>query len=176
MLATYLTGERVALRAVQLSDKDHAVAWFEGAFPVNSERAETYLKDELEGLTDRKVLLVIVRVGADEDEIVGGVRVQLHGRHSDVHVHMAPALADADELCGDAVRLLIPWLRDEGEHIAVTLGVAADQTHTIVAAESVGMERTARLREWHFRGGGRVDGLVYQAIHPRWQGQEPSHA
>jgi len=174
MLATYLTGDRVALRAMQIADKDHAVAWFEEDFPVDADRAEKYLRDELDELTHRKLMLTIVRV--DGEEIVGGVRLQLHPRHSDVFVHMAPALDDADELRGEALKLLVPWLRDEGQHIAVTVTIAGDQQHSIVAAESLGMEQTARLRAWYHRGGGRVDGLIYQAIHPRWQGTEASDA
>jgi RimJ/RimL family protein N-acetyltransferase len=170
MLATYLTGDRVAMRAVQLADKDHAVAWFDSEFPVNSERAETYLNEEFDGMTHNKALLIIMRV--EDEEIVGGVRIDLHPRHSTVTVHMAPALEDSDELRGEAVLLLIPWLRDEGEYITVSLDVAADQTWTIAAAEDAGMVQTARFREWYCHAGHRVDRLVFQAIHPRWQREE----
>lgn len=170
MLVTYLTGERVALRAIQLADKEHSVAWFGHDYAVNSERAEAFLKDELDDLTSRKLLLVIIRI--DGNEVVGGVRLRLYPRHAFIYLSMAPTLDDADELRGEALKLLVPWLRDEGEHIAVTVDIAADQHHTIVAAEEAGMEQTARFREWYHRPGGRADRLVYQAIHPDWQGKE----
>lgn len=167
MLATYLTGERIGLRAVQISDKDHAVAWFEGAYPVNADRAEKYLRDELDDFSSRKALLVAVRL--EGEDVVGGVRLRLHPRHSDVHIHMAPALEDADELRGEILKIVVPWLRDEGEHITVTIDLPADQQRSIDAAERVGMEQTARFREWYQRNGQRIDRLVYQAIHPEWQ-------
>lgn len=174
MLATYLTGERIALRALQHADKDHAVAWFEGEFPVNADRAEKYLRDELDELTYRKSLLVIVRL--ENQEVVGGIRVRLHPRHSEVHIHMAPAIDDADELEGEALQLVVAWLRDEGQHITVSVDVGADQHQTIAAADAIGMEQTARFREWYLRPGGRADRLVFQAIHPLWQGQETPDA
>lgn len=170
MLATYLTGDRVALRAIQIADKDRAVAWFEGEFPVDAEQAEKHLRDELDGMSQRKALLVIVRL--EDEEVVGGVRLTLHPRHSDIFTQMAPALAAADELRGEALKLIVPWLRDEGQHITVSVDLAADQARSIAAAEEVGMEQTARFREWYYRNGQRIDRLVYQAIHPDWQGQE----
>jgi len=174
LLATYLIGERVALRAMQLADKDHAMAWFEGTYPVNSERAEKYLREELEGLSNRKAPLVIMRV--ENDVVVGGVRVRLHQRHAEAFIQMAPTLDDADLLRGETIKLLIPWLRDEGQNITVTVDLATDQTKSIAAAEQSGMEQTARFREWYVRPGGRIDRLVYQAIHPTFQETEVSNA
>jgi hypothetical protein len=89
-----------------------------------------------------------------------------------IRLHMAPWLVDADELRGDAVRLLVPWLRDEGQHITVTLDIAVDQPATAAAAESAGMVQTARFREWYARPGGRVDRLVYEALNPFWERSE----
>ena len=166
MRVAYLSGERLALRAMQAEDKDHAAAWFDSSFPINVSRAEAFLNDELKSLSWRKVLLVAV--SGDDDEIVGGVRVRTNGRHSDIHTHMAPLLAEADELRGEILVLLVRWLRDEAEHISTTVDIAEDWPETIAAAEALGMEQTARFREWYARPGGRTDRLVYQALRPYW--------
>jgi RimJ/RimL family protein N-acetyltransferase len=166
----YLTGERVALRAMKLEDKEHASAWFDGPFPIDATRAEEYLRDVLKNLSNRTMLLALVRI--DGDELVGGARAQANGRHAVIRLHMAPWLVDADELRGDAVRLLVPWLRDEGQHITVTLDIAVDQPATVAAAESAGMVQTARFREWYARPGGRADRLVYEALNPFWERSE----
>ncbi len=42
--ATYLTGERVYLRAMVAADKETAAAWFPSLFLVNASRAEAWLK------------------------------------------------------------------------------------------------------------------------------------
>ncbi len=167
MLAVYLTGDVVALRAFEIADTKQAMAWHEGVFPIDPERAEKYLRDELDGLNTRKAALAIVR--RSDDAVVGGVRVRLNPRHSDIYIQMAPALPEADELRGEVLKLLVPWLRDEGQNITVTVDLAADAPLSIAAARDAGMEQTARFREWYFRSGGRVDRLVFQAIHPQWQ-------
>ena len=143
------------------------MAWFEGAYPVNSGRAEKHLREQVDEPSNRKALLAIVRVKTSE--VVGGVRLRLHQRHSEVFIQIAPAIGDADQLRGEAIKLLIPWLRDEGQNITVTIDLATDQAHSIAAAEQGGMEQTARFRERCARPGGRVDRLVYQAIHPTFQ-------
>jgi len=94
MRVAYLTGERLALRAMRTDDKDYAAAWFDSSFPINAGRAEAFLKDELKELSTRTILPVAVC--GDDDEIVGGVRVQTNGKHSDIYFHMAPWLTNAD--------------------------------------------------------------------------------
>ena len=84
---------------------------------------------------------------------------------------MAPACQDADAIRAAALGLLVHWLRDEGEVMAVTVEVAADEPATIAAAESAGMVRNATLREWFARPAGRVDCHLYQALNPRWEVQ-----
>ena len=94
MRIAYLSSDRLALRAMRLADKGHAPAWFDSSFPINAGRAEAFLNDELKELSTRKILLVAVR--GEDDEIVGGVRVRTNGKHSDICIHMAPWLTDAD--------------------------------------------------------------------------------
>lgn len=168
MRATYLSGPRVSLRAMVADDKERGAAWFDGTFLVNAARAEKVLKEEHEEPRRRRRLAI---VRSEDGEVVGSTLVTSHNGHRTAWLdfEMAPWTEGADGLRAEALRLLVHWLRDEVELMVVTTRLAADEAETIAAAEDVGMARTARLREWFGRPQGRVDGLVYQALNPRWE-------
>jgi hypothetical protein len=165
----FLTGERVYLRPMLLSDKEHAAAWFDSPFPINATRAEKFLKESHQGgWPPGPRHLVIVR--AEGEEIIGGATTRSwNGRVVRLSFRMAPWIAEADDLRASALGLLVPWLRDEREYMVVRLAIAADQPATIAAAEALGMVQVARLRERLARPGGRVDQFYYEALNPRWE-------
>lgn len=166
MRVVYLTGPTVYLRAMVSGDKEHGAAWFDGAFPINAARAETILKEEQK---DRPMRYAILRL--EGDEIVGSARVASHDRlrTCELTFHMAPWLPDAGALRAEALRLLVPWLRDQVEVMVVEAPIAADEHEMIEAAGALGMVLSVRLREFLARPGGRVDQLIYQALNPRWE-------
>lgn len=165
----WLTGERVYLRPMVAADSEQAAAWYDEVWPINAARAEEVLKDEHK--VDRTPRLAIVRM--DGDEIVGSVQTSTSDgyRRCSLLFHLAPWLdrTDADTLRAEALRIVVPWLRDQVELMVVTAHLAADMTETVGAAEALGMTRAARLREWLARPGHRVDKLIYQALNPRWE-------
>jgi RimJ/RimL family protein N-acetyltransferase len=166
MRPVFLTGERLYLRAMVAADKEHAVAWFDEVFPINAAGAERVLKDDHRGGTSR---LAIVRT--EDEVIVGSVQVVSRDGHRTCRLafHMAPWLPDADAVRAQALRVVVPWLRDQMELMVVTVPVPADQAETIAAAEALGMRLGVRFREPVARPGGRVDLLIYQALNPRWE-------
>lgn len=168
--AIYLTGPSVYLRAPVDGDKEHAAAWLDDTFPVNAPAAESALKEEYgKPWWDRSGLrLMLVR--REGDAIVGGIRIRWRSgaRLCQVEFVIAPWEQDGDSLRAEALRIAVPWLRDEIEAMVVGTTLAADQTETVRAAEDVGMERHAMLREWFTRPGGRADALVYEALNPNW--------
>jgi RimJ/RimL family protein N-acetyltransferase len=165
----FLTGARVALRPLLANDKEHAAAWFDSPFPIDATRAQAFLKEAHQGgWPPPPQHLAIVR--AEGDEIIGGATTRgWNGRTVWLAPRMAPWVAEADDLRAEAVRLLVPWLRDEREYMVVRLAVEADQPATLAAAEALGMVRGARLRERLARPGGRVDLFYYEALNPRWE-------
>jgi RimJ/RimL family protein N-acetyltransferase len=165
MRVTYLTGERIYLRALLDSDKQHATAWMPGPFPANSVRAEAFFKENVK-LWQREHHLVICRVNSDD--IVGGVKLWTNYRHAELTIKTAPLVEDASAIRADAIRLLVPWLRDEQDMIATSFELAADDSEAIAAAEELGLRRSVQLREWIARPGHRVDLYVYQAVNERW--------
>lgn len=170
MRAAYLTGERVYLRAMVADDKETAAAWSEGPFPINAARAEEWLKEAHTDIWSankpRRYAIALV----DDDTIVGGATLMNQGgRRGWLSFAMAPWRDDADVLRAEALRLIVPWVRDDLEYMTLGLYLATDEAATIAAAEELGMLQTARLRGFVARAGGRVDRLLYQALNAPWK-------
>ena len=174
MQAIYLTGERIYLRALQLSDKDHAAAWFNSPYPINATRAEAFLKDELKDPYSRTQHLAIVHRASDE--IAGRLTVWTNGRKAVISFTAAPWIPDGDRLLADTLRITIPWLRDEASMLSINIAVPADQVESIAAAAELGMHMGVRLRDHVARPGYRVDKLLYQALGPIWTEEETVNA
>jgi RimJ/RimL family protein N-acetyltransferase len=158
----FLSGQRVYLRGMVEEDKERGGAWLDETFPVNATRAEKALEEEHQGPPWARTRRRLAIVRAEGDDVVGSVQVSTWDgfRTSRVGFEMATWLPDADALRAEALRLVVPWLRDETELMVVTLEVAADQPETIAAAEALGMVRNGRIRDWFGRPGGRADCLV----------------
>jgi hypothetical protein len=171
MKPPFLTGERVYIRAMVEDDKNCATAWFNSDFPVNAVRAEKYLKDSItETWAARRKFYVIVRT--DNDEVIGGIKLKTWDmRAADLTIRMAPHLSRdaADGYKADALRLFIPWVRDEHEYMAQTIAIAADEMHCIAAAEEMDLYFGVRFRGYLRRPEGRIDLLMYQALNTKWE-------
>lgn len=169
MRVGYLTGAKVRLRPLIEEDKDCATAWFDSLFPINASRASVFF-DEIKAFwwNEDAITLVIERI--DDGEVIGSLcMTNSNRRTTSMTFHMAPVMTDEDALRADALRVVVPWLRDEHEFMVVRLHIAADARETIMAAEELGMQLSARLREFVARPGYRVDRLCYEALNPRWE-------
>lgn len=170
MRAVYLTGERVYLRAMIADDKGMAATWFAGPFPSNAAQGERWLKEaHIDAWGANKPrYLTIVRV--EDDAPIGGVSLVVReNRRGQLRFAMAPWLDDADAPRADALRLLVPWVRDDLELMTLDLYLAADEAVTRAVAEELGLRESARLREFIARPGNRVDRLLYQALNAPWR-------
>ncbi len=167
---SYLTGERLYLRAPLKDDIAASANWYPSVLPVGSGKAETYLKDKLKGVwwVNSPIHLMVVRVA--DDQVVGGVIIEHPtGPAAEVSLRFAPTLEfdEADRTQADVLKLLVPWLLNEAETLTITVNIAADQTRTLEAAGELGMSQQIRLREFLARPGGRVDMIQLQALNPR---------
>ncbi len=165
-IATYLSGTRVSIRALDTEDAQHAGVWYPAQFGTNASRGEAILKAEHESAGRERRLGVVL---TESGQLVGGLKLHLKGMHADAGVTISPMRTDADDLRADVLRVVIPWLRDEAEYTTITIEVAADWPLMIAAAEELGMARVVRLRQWLTRPGGRVDMYYYQALNPFWE-------
>jgi RimJ/RimL family protein N-acetyltransferase len=169
MRVVYLTGDRVHIRPPVESDKECAIAWFNSLVPANEIRAAQSMENQVYPYWEATEFTFIIARVVD-DAVIGSVHLSIGDwRVVSVRFHMAPMLPDADELRAEALRLLIPWLRDEHEFMAVRLALPDNQTVTIAAAEELEMVLSVRLREFVPVPGGRADELIYEALNPRWE-------
>lgn len=164
--AIYLTGERIYLRAYVEEDKDQAMAWMDTPFPINPLQAEEKLKSwHKEFWPMTRHMAICLR---EDDSVVGGASIFLFIRNADLGIRIAPWREDADSLHGEALGIIVPWMSEEWDMVAVTAKVPADRPESIAAAEALGMENTGRFREFFARPSGeRVDQLIYQKLNPR---------
>lgn len=170
MRATYLTGETIYLRALTEADKETTGAWYPGSFPINAARAEDWLREAHTDIwgTNKARHYVIAQVA--DDAPIGGATLAVRGGRRGFLAFSFPLWRDdADALRAEALRIIVPWVRDDLELMVLILHVAADETATIAAAEALGMERTARMREFVARPGGRVDQVLYEAHNAPWK-------
>ncbi len=165
--AVYLTGERLAIRALVAADAMCAAAWFDSPFPVNAVRAEAWLKEAHTSLDSPPALHYAIVRNADE-AVIGGATLKTDYRVGTLKLRIAPSLPEADALRAAALRILHPWLRDDLELMSFVIHIPADQPETIAAAEALAMEPGVRLREAIARPGHRVDELIYQALFTPW--------
>ena len=179
MRPPYLSGERFYLRAPDKTDYEVAVAWFPSIFPANAVRAEAYLKDALKTAWGPGAALHLIVARIDGDEVVGGVVIE-HPKGPDARVEMtfAPSLppAEIDLIQAEVLRILVPWLQDEAEVLVATFSIGADQPASLTAADELGLERSARLREFLARPGGRADLILCQFLNHarvRMNGEDP---
>jgi RimJ/RimL family protein N-acetyltransferase len=168
MRPPYLTGETIYLRALVADDRDEPLAWHAGSFPINSARAGQLLEEMHDSPWEPETIQLAIARRAD-DQVIGSITVERHGgRTGTLAVHIAPTCPESNAIEAETLGIAVPWLRDEMELMVVTVRIAADQDVVIAAAESLGLDATARLREAIARPVGRIDLLVYQALNPRW--------
>lgn len=170
MRAVYLTGEGVYLRAMIADDKATVATWFAGPFPSNATQGERWLNEAHTDVwvSNKPRYLVIVRVA--DDVPIGGVSLMVRdNRRGQLHFAMAPWLVEADALQAEALRLIVPWVRDDLELMTLGLYLAADEPVTQAMAEGLGLRESARLREFVACPGGRVDRLFCQMLNAPWR-------
>ena len=170
MRATYLTGETVYLRAMVAGDKETAAAWHAGPFPINTTRAEEWLKEAHTDLwgNNKPRHYLIARV-ADDEAVGSATLASRGGRRGNLSFAMAPWRDDADLLRAAALRLIVPWVRDDLELMHLMLTVAADETATIAAAEALGLQRAARLARLRRPARRPRRSLLYEALNTPWR-------
>ncbi len=169
MRPAYLTGDRLSLRPMLPDDAEHATAWFESPFPINSTRAAALLKEVHNRAWGEADPLYLAVLRLADGTIVGGATINGHtGPHGTLRVRSAPWLPDeeSDALRAEVLGLVVPWLRDELELMTVTVDIAADDPAALAAATALGMVLGVRLREHVARPDGRVDLLQFQALNP----------
>ncbi len=163
MKAIYLTGENVYLRAFTIDDKDHAAAWADGPWPINSVRGEEILKDWHKSFwPDRRNYAICSQAS---EEVLGKCGVEIYQRTADVSLNTAPWIEQGDEIKAEVMAIIVPWLSMEWDMMNVTVAVPGDHPAMKSQADELGMECLGTFRQFFARPGGkRVDCHFYQKL------------
>lgn len=166
----FLTGDTLYLRAWELADAAFSAAWRFSPYPINRQRAEKILKEDLPKQAHRGVTLMVACRRSD-DVPVGAARVNDGDRRTaEVQIRANPALGDdAARVRAEIIRILIPWLATERNSMVVWIDLDGPSPEEIAAATGTGMRPAARLREAIWRDGERVDQWIYELLHPYWR-------
>lgn len=166
---TFLVGDTLYLRGLELGDAKRASAWRSSPFPVAAAQAEEQLK-ELEGRTGNSCMIRLVACRRADDAQVGSVSVKLDDwQAGDLTLHVDPVFApQAGTLKAEMLRLLAPWLQAEVDRLILWtwISMAPGDEPLRTAADELGFAETGRLREAIWRDGARYDYCIYETISP----------
>lgn len=168
---TFLVGENLYLRALEPTDAKYPNAWRESRFPVNADRAEELIKEEIDNREKhRNVRLTACR--RSDDHPVGAVTYRMNTWNSitaDIGLFADPVFGSAAQaIKAEIASLVVPWLLEERDFMAVWIDIGSDETELIQALEGLGMRRAARLREALWRDGRRADLISYEGLSVPW--------
>ena len=166
---TFLVGDTIYLRRIELVDAPFGMSWRGVRFPQSSDRVETWIKEEM--AKDRNAAWYGI-VRKTDDRVVGSARVgRAGGMSTSLSLEADPLLGDRGlHLKAEALKLLAPWIVEERHSPMLLMFQAADEPAMIAAAREIGMRQTARFRERIARDSERVDELVFQYLNPHWLG------
>lgn len=167
---TFLVGETLYLRGLELTDAKYVRSWRFAPFPINTERAEEILKKELpaSGKGGKRWLLVVRR---SDDVPIGSVNwSSWNWQQAYIELHPDPMLSRAARSAfrAEVFGLLGPYLMHEREFMCLQTSIPADDPTALQATISSGFEQVGRLRESVLVDGQRVDDIQLEALHPGW--------
>ena len=171
---TFLVGDAIYLRGLELADAKRASAWRASPFPIPAERAEEILKKDVPAQAERHKLHLLACRRAD-DEPVGAVTIEINGwrtallrLHTDRPGGTAAPDAAATAVKAELLGLVVPWLSAERHLMVVWTEIDAGDAAVLAAAEALGMRPAFRLREALWRDGRRRDQVTYEILHAAW--------
>jgi RimJ/RimL family protein N-acetyltransferase len=166
---TYLIGDTVYLRGLELGDAKWASAWRPAPFPISAELLEEQLKKEApKQFEKRKATLVACR--REDGRPVGSARIDdSEALEAFLVLHSDPTLGAAGErLQAEMLGLLVPWLSAERYRPVVSVATDTGLEPVTAQAEALGMRRSVQLRDGAWRDGRFRDRVFYEYLHPAW--------
>ena len=165
----YLVGDTIFLRGIEVADAKRGMAWWPSPFPVSAETLEELLKKRVpEGASHHRSRLVICR-RSDGRPIGSALIDEAQNIEAEIRLHMDPTLGPAgDEVQGEAIRLILPWLSGERHRPMIRTYIAEGQQTVRDAAATAGMRPAVRLRQGAWRSGALEDLLIYDYPNPVW--------
>ena len=166
---SFLVGETLYLRGLELGDAKQAMGWRSTPFPVSAAQAEEQLKKEVPDAAERgEVRLIACR--RSDGVAVGSALLELSDPPS-AHVRLSSAQAlgpGGDEVQAEMLAVLLPWLAGERNWPSIHLDSDQDLLAVNQRAAALGMRKAVRLRDSVWRNGRLRDGVVFEYLQPAW--------
>lgn len=167
---TFLIGEKLYLRPVELTDVATAPIWDPAPWPAPKEVVEERLKDQLQSTGHRgtrTLLLLICR--RSDDQVVGSVNVQTFGwRFVEFGYAVDPLMHQdrQDEIMTEVLSILIPYHLDEQHMLSVYVTIPAGYPLHEARAFELGARWCYKMREKLFLRGTRRDEHCFEFCNP----------
>ena len=166
---SFLTGDTIYLRGLQLSDAKWGTAWRGSPYPITAEKLEEKIKEDVpkQNLENRSRLIACRR---SDDRPVGSVIVDDSlPLSAELMLISDPALGQAGaELQAEMLRIVAPWLIVERQRPVVRLMTDVDMLPLLSTAEVLGMRPAVQLREGVWRQGKLRDMIYLDLLNPTW--------
>jgi RimJ/RimL family protein N-acetyltransferase len=167
--SSFLVGDSIYVRGLELSDAKQAMGWRPSPFPISSEQVEEQLKKQVPDAAERReVRLVACR--RSDGAAIGSVLVEFSSPPS-AYLRMSAAQAlgaRGDELQAEMLGVILPWLTDERHCPSIHLTSDSDLIAVARRALALGMTEAVRLRQGIWRDGAHHDWLELEYLHPAW--------
>jgi RimJ/RimL family protein N-acetyltransferase len=164
---TYLVGEEIYLRPLDKDDAKWSMSIRGSIFPLSPEMTEEWITGDM--LKARMTQYLGIRRKSDE-RVVGVAKIERSGIGGRwLNLFVDPIFgARGDAWKRDALRMILDWAVVEQHRPVLHTFIPASDTALVDAAKELGMRETARFRDYFFRNGRRVDGVVLEYLNPAW--------
>ncbi|MBA2247299.1 MAG: hypothetical protein H0W23_04155, partial [Chloroflexia bacterium] len=138
---TFLVGDDIYLRRIELADAPFGMSWRGVRYPQSSDRVETWIKEEM--AKDRDAAWYAIVRKADDRVVVSARVGRAGGMAASLALRVDPLLGDRGlHLKAEALKLLAPWVVEEQNRPMLLMFQAADEPAMIAAAGEIGMRQT----------------------------------
>lgn len=164
---TFLVGEHVYMRSIEVADAQLGSSWRDTLFPQSPDRVEKWIKEDMVKDQNSRHYAIVRKA---DDRVVGSARVERDGGVSSfLTLRVDPLYGNrARAWAAEALTMLVPWLVDEQHRTVLSMFLPADEREILDAAEAAGMRETGRFRELLDKNGARIDRLVLTRLNPLW--------
>jgi len=166
----FLVGETIYLRALEPGDGKHPTVWRDARFPVNADKAEELIKKDLDSKERYRTVRLLACRRVDDRPVGVATYSTWNWCDGEASVYADPAFGDAAHAYqAEMLGLIVPWLLDERDLMAVWVSIPGNDRVLVEAAGAIEMHQAACLREALWVNGHREDQLTFEGLNRGWQ-------
>ncbi len=172
MVAPYLSGPSIGLRAPLPDDADAIATWDDAVLPRTPDAGREMLRRTEQTPWGNAQHLRLMIIDLASGQIAGSVMIEREqDRIGKIRIIAAPLLPPdrRDAIEREVLGLVLPWMQEELDLMVLVLDIPSDRTAAISRAKELGMAEVVLLREHILRPDGRADLVMLELINPVWR-------